>query len=299
MAIGDAWRLHRADPNHRRVAIGDGSKLDRSNSDLTWGLDFVATESDLQAGLPVPWVVSFRHHRPYIDYEAMRRELGFGRRLLGRALHRNLAGQLGHYIYRADYRPTPAPIRFTPAELDLADQWSRRSFVAIEPFIKPGTSPSKQWPVARFAEVARQLRREIDVYQLSAPGSLACDDLPQIRPKSFREAIVYLKAARLYVGPEGGLHHGAAAAQTRAVVIYGGFTSPQTTGYDFHVNLTGGATYACGTRRRPCTHCSQLMEAISVDEVLGHARRLLVTTGAGDGVDQVPGLDCGLAVRCN
>ena len=98
---------------------------------------------------------------------------------------------------------------------------------------------------------------------------------PQIRPRSFRESMAYLKAARLYIGPEGGLHHAAAAVGTRAVVVYGGFTSPLITGYAFQTQLTGGAAEACGTRYGLCPHCREHLDRITVAEVLAAARALL------------------------
>lgn len=273
MAIGDAWALHQADPQKRRVAIGDGQRLDESQPDLSWGLDFLATAEDLQLGLDLPWVYSYPHHRPYIDYAAMRTALGWRWHL--KHLGLGPTRLLRHYIYNLAYRPTPAPIRLKPEEEALAAEWSTMPFVALEPFIKTGAPPSKQWPVERFVEVARTLSREIKVYQISAPDSPALEGIPQIRPRSFRESMAYLKAARLFIGPEGGLHHATAAVGTRAVVVYGGFTSPLITGYAFHTQLTGGAEKACGTRRGMCPHCLKHLEGITVVDVLAAARRQL------------------------
>lgn len=273
MAIGDAWKQYQADPLRRKVAIGDGRRVDTAQADLLWGLDFLATQDDVDAGQALSWVYSYPHHRPYIDYAEMRRQLGW-RRLL-RPFGFGLTRLLGHYCYDLSYRPTPAPIRLRPEELSIVDEWSARPFVALEPHIKAGAPESKQWPVGRFAAVAAALATEIPVYQIGAPDSPALPGLPQIRPRSFRESLAYLRAARLYIGPEGGLHHGAAAMGTRAVVIYGGFTSPLITGYDFQVQLTGGASYACGTRRGRCPHCVEHLGRITVEEVVGEARRLL------------------------
>lgn len=277
MAIGDAWKQYHADPRRRPVAIGDGRRIDVENLDLAWGLDFLATAQQVSAGEDVSWLISYPHHRPYVDYAAMReassRMLGWKRWLPWKS--RKPIRIIGRYIFRLDYRPTPAPIHLKPEEEEIAERWAQAPFVVIEPFIKSDAPPSKQWPIKRFAAVAREMSRQLPVYQLSAPGSPELDGLPQIRPRSFRESLAYLKAAKLYIGPEGGLHHGAAAMNTRAVVIYGGFTSPLVTGYDFHVNLTGGATYACGTRRGMCPHCRELLENISATEVVEHARRLI------------------------
>lgn len=273
MALGDAWALFQKDPQKRRVAIGDGVKLDESQPDLSYGLDFLATAADLARGEPVQWVYSYPHHRPYIDYAAMRAALGWRWHL--KHLGLGPTRLLGRYLFDLDYRPTPAPIVLKPEELALAADWSAKPFVALEPYIKAGAPPSKQWPVERFAAVARELSVEIPVYQISAPDSPALEGVPQIRPRSFRESMAYLKAARLYIGPEGGLHHAAAAVGTRAVVVYGGFTSPLITGYPFHTQLTGGAAVACGTRYGMCPHCREHLDRITVDEVLASARQHL------------------------
>jgi hypothetical protein len=275
MAIGDAWALHQADPERRKVAIGNGVILDPLDLDLCWGLDhFLMSPQTFEPEHPL-WVYSYRGRRPYIDYEAMNAELdraGYPpeRRRYG------LARKLGRYIYNLDYRAKPAPIVFRPEEQELYEAWSRRGpFAIVEAFIKKDAPPSKQWPVERFIETALRLNEDIPVYQIATPDRQTIQGLPVILPSSFRWALPYLKAASVYIGPEGGLHHASAAVGTKAVVIYGGFTSPLITGYDFHINLTGGAEYACGAYHGLCNHCKQHLEAITVDEVVEAARSLV------------------------
>jgi len=82
-----------------------------------------------------------------------------------------------------------------------------------------------------------------------------------------------LRRAKLYIGGEGGMHHGAAAVGVQGVVLFGGFIPPEVTGYALHTNLTGGAE-ACGSFN-PCAHCAAAMQAIGVDEVLEHAMKRL------------------------
>jgi ADP-heptose:LPS heptosyltransferase len=92
----------------------------------------------------------------------------------------------------------------------------------------------------------------------------------QVHSRGIRQGLAYLAQARLYIGPEGGLHHAAAALNIPGVVLFGGFIPPQITGYIIHANLTGGDTEACGILGR-CLHCKQAMQRITVDEVLAHA----------------------------
>ena len=54
---------------------------------------------------------------------------------------------------------------------------------------------------------------------------------------TIREAASLLKNAELFLGLEGFLMHLAAAVRTRAVIIYGGWISPETSGYSENENL--------------------------------------------------------------
>ncbi|NGY05989.1 glycosyltransferase family 9 protein [Solimonas terrae] len=278
MAIGAAAQQHARDPLRRPVAIGDGRRVDMRCPELRWGLDFLATQATVDAGVPVSWVISHQGCRPYHDYVAMRREWNaqhpLRRWLPGAPRPAQLVRRLGHYVFNLEHRAVPAPLVLGEREQALAAQWARKPFVVIEPHIKGNASPSKQWPFERYVQVARALRRHCEVYQVGAPDAPPLDDLPRLATRNFREVLPYLKAAQLYIGAEGGLHHASAAMGTRAVVIYGGYVPPSVTGYDFHINLNGGVR-ACGTHTHSCRHCVDAMARISVDEVLDAALQLL------------------------
>lgn len=278
MSIGAASRQHRLDAERRPVAIGDGRQVDPAFPELRYGLDFLATQAMVDEGQPVSWLISYKGHRPYHDHAAMAAEWRarhpWRRRLLGTPPANKLSARLGRCICDPRHRAEPAPLVLDAQEEAVARAWSREPFVVIEPHIKGKAAPSKRWPFERFAAVARSLRQEIAVYQAGEPDLPAMEGVPRLPTRRFRDVLPYLKAARLYIGPEGGLHHAAAAMGTPAVVIFGGYIAPAVTGYDFHVNLTGGAE-ACGTRHRLCAHCVAAMDRISVEQVLGEARRLL------------------------
>lgn len=278
MALGDASQLHARDLRRRPVAIGDGRQVEDLYPELRLSLDYIATQVMVDRGTPVNWLISYRGIRPYHDYEAMRQrwetQHPWRRRLLGPTAASTLVRRLGYYVFALDYRATPAPIVLTEQEQVIAQKWSQRKFVLIEPTIKKGASPSKRWPFERYAAVAQALSEEIEVFQVGARGSPRIEHARRLETSSFRGVLPYLKAARLYIGPEGGLHHAAAAMGARAVVLFGGYTPPAVTGYDFHVNLTGGAT-ACGTHTHVCQHCVEAMDRITVEEVLTQARTQL------------------------
>lgn len=296
MALGDAENMHSQDPRRSPVAIGDGRRVEDLYPDLRFGLNFIATQAVVDSGAPVNWVISFHGVRPYHDYEAMRElwehQHPWRRRLLGSTVPSKLVRRLGHYLYNHDYRATPAPVVLTEQEQLIAREWSQRRFVVIEPSIKQGASPSKRWPFERYASVAQALSREIEVYQIGAKCSPPIKNVPRLETSTFRDVLPYLKAAQLYIGPEGGLHHASAAMGTRAVVLFGGYTPPSITGYDFHVNLTGGVA-ACGTHTHKCQHCVEAMNRISIDEVLTQARMQLMPHRIKDSGES----DCGTLSR--
>lgn len=137
--------------------------------------------------------------------------------------------------------------------------------VLIEPNTKH-QAPNKQWGHERYATTAGLLAKAGYRVAQFATGGVALPGVEQIRTSGFRVAAAVLQRARLYVGPEGGLHHAAAAVGTPAVVIFGGFISPAVTGYAQHVNIFTGDGLGCGTIA-PCQHCRQAMARISSDMV--------------------------------
>jgi hypothetical protein len=139
-------------------------------------------------------------------------------------------------------------------------------------------------------DVAR--RRWIWNYDFKAPvgvlqtshGKVRLNDVETIAVNCYRDAAAVVASVDLAIVPEGGLHHAAAAVGTLAIVIHGGFTPPQVLGYDAHINLTGGATEACGSLDR-CEHCRAALDRIEVADVYAIAAAALhkknPTTSAG------------------
>lgn len=171
-----------------------------------------------------------------------------------------------------DYTPTPGEIYFSPYERAFAERYPGR--IILEPNIKVGASPNKDWGWVRWNKLAWLLDREgYRVTQLGGGGQPMLDAAEFIQTPDFRCAAAVLSSARLAVLPEGGLHHAAAAAGTPAVVIFGGFISPAQTGYAGQINFHRGGR-PCGMRV-PCQHCARAMAEISPEEVFEAARGIL------------------------
>lgn len=249
----------------KRAAFGDGRRIVWAPQDyeifrLNPNVAFPGEEAEQPRLFPskLDWIAHYRGHRLY-----------------GHVVN-------GRWRF-VDFECPPGEVVFDADELAFAaglapGRAGEKPFIVVEPRVKPTGAcdgSNKQWPPARYAALAEALKREtgLRVVQFVPPRVaplLAGVDV--LRTPTFRHALAALTRAALYIGPEGGLHHGAAAVARPAVVIFGGFNTPRSTGYAWHENLTVGEP--CGTIA-PCAHCRKAMASIGVDQVLEAALRQL------------------------
>jgi len=240
----------------KRIAFGDGKTI-------KWG----------------PWSAAIFRGNPNIAPPGSEHDKGIewihyykGKRIYN---EHDRAGN--RWVWNLKFHPVRGEMFFSEKECREASRHGG-GFVLMEPNVPAAKNyaPNKDWGSANYQKVADGLRAAgLDVAQFAYPNSgRILDGARSVATESFRQALAVLANAVLYVGPEGGLHHGAAAVGIPAVVLFGGFIPPQVTGYEMHTNLTGGAPSACGLLR-PCEHCRAALAAIGVDEVLGSAMRYL------------------------
>lgn len=154
----------------------------------------------------------------------------------------------------------PGEIFLTDAERALA-----RPAIFIEPHVKPGASPNKDWGFHRFQELVKA-RADLRWVQCDH-GSPLLEGVEVVVTSSFREACGVLSGARAAVLPEGGMHHAAAALGIPAVVIFGAYIPPSITGYDMHLNLARDVPEVAGYNI-PHPRAQAALASITVDEVL-------------------------------
>ena len=190
-------------------------------------------------------------------------------------------GMSGNRILWRKWDIAPGEIRLTDEER----QWARQNtpampFIVLEPTFKSkgGGGVNKDWGTQRWMDVFQKLR---------GAGFLCArlgNPLPgggignfYLETPTFRHACAILERSIGYVGHEGGLHHAAAALGKKAVVVFGGYISPEVTGYSFHRNLyTPDERYplGCGTVA-PCEHCREAQAAISVEQVVEAVKEMV------------------------
>lgn len=175
------------------------------------------------------------------------------------------------YTWKA-YGPPKGELYFTPEEQAFGDRYAGR--LIVEPHIKPGASPNKQWPWKYWNKVVWLLEQAgVRVTQLGGAYTKELAAADYIRTDTIRQAAAVIACARGVVIHEGGLMHIAAATETPAVVIYGGFIAPEVTGYRDQTNLFTGTGLGCGMRTF-CQCCYDAMEKIRPADVVKAALAL-------------------------
>lgn len=180
-----------------------------------------------------------------------------------------------------NYSPKPAPLLYDECLVSRyvsAMTACGVPHVLLAPTSKVISHRNKEWPAGYWAELASAISRSgLCAHKIEPIGGteFRCVDLggrvaATHKIPDFKNLIAALRAAKLLnavlVTHEGGTHHAAAAVGMKAIVLYGGFISPNQTGYGFHRNLhTTGEP--CGSRI-DCYHCAAAMNSIRPIDVL-------------------------------
>lgn len=166
----------------------------------------------------------------------------------------------GRFIWNRSFKATPGELFLTDKEKACALDGP---YVVIEPCVKSDSQVNKDWGWEKWQEVAKA---PFPFVQMGPKGKRLLDGVPYAQT-SFRQALGILSGASLLVTTDGALHHAAAALGVPAIVIWGGFTSPENLGYDAHLNLWSGAE-PCGRWKQPCQHCRDALDAITPQQVI-------------------------------
>lgn len=247
MASGVAQRVFDADPS-MPVAICDRIGYPRWH-ELWYGNPVIATPQHIAQGKAYHVINNGVGCRPYIQYP--------------------FTAQRGMQFTDWQARDHVGRIYLTDDELAFGRMVRAQvgPFVMVEPDVKRESTPNKNWGREKFQSVIAAIP---GLTFVRAHGREA-EPLPgvhSVQTRTFRESCGILAASDGLLGTEGGMHHAAAALGKPAVVIFGGFISPRTTGYATHVNIADrGPCSPCG-RWMPCDHCQKAMALITVDRVV-------------------------------
>ena len=178
-----------------------------------------------------------------------------------------IQAKTAHRWYFKEWDKAPGEVFLDDEEKAFAEPF--RGKVLIEPNTKVANG-NKAWIPERWQQVVDAMACEFLQVGPASVGSLK--GVTRVET-TFRQAMAVLSVCKAYVGPEGALHHAAAALNVPAVVLWSEFIEPRFTGYETQINLRHAGPY-CGSRK-PCVGCKESMRAISVSEVVGNLERIL------------------------
>lgn len=172
-----------------------------------------------------------------------------------------------------EYKPPAGEIYLQPDELEFAEPYAPE--VVIEPTVKTGASPNKQWGHWQIL-VFLMRKHGFKPVQLGPAGTRWIPGVKFVETPTFRKACAVLARSKYAILHEGGMAHAAAVMGLPSVVIMGGYIGPGAIGYDMHRNLfvsTEVHPLGCGMRI-PCKHCTDAMAKITPEQVLHELRQL-------------------------
>ena len=256
MATGIAKRLHAE--TGAKVAFGNPKgSLKRTIYPIIYANNpkIIKNGQELRDTKHVVWSDYCKGHRTYIaNIETSKKER--------------------RYRWNYDFKAEPGEFFYSNFEKKkIAEKRIKEKYIVVEPHSKMGgAKDNKQWPLDRFQKVVDILSEEVTVFQPHY-GKPKLKNTTPVVTNGLRMLSLFMKESVGFLCNEGGVHHAASTVGAKGVVLFGGFIPPEITGYDFHTNLfTGGE--ACGSRYS-CKHCKAAMEAIEVDEVVEHMRKII------------------------
>lgn len=251
MAMGEAKDAHLN--TGKRIVFPDNRY---SSKNIFWGaaydkLGYIITRKDIKQDEEVVFFENGKEITPYIDWERTTDEKAYFKK----------------------YTPKLAELKFSDDILNYLAELKNTlgEFIFIEPHTKELFSAgNKDWGLRNFQEVVNRVDANFVQPYYGAP---LLKGVKPVKTNHFLHGAALLSLAKTALLPEGGLMHAAAALNIPSVIIFGGFISPENTGYEMHKNIFKGPE-PCGSRTT-CMHCRQAMNKISPIQVSKKLRQLL------------------------
>ena len=261
----------------RQVVVGNFKKKIVFESIIYNNNPYITQRVDLDESKPIHFIDNYPENRPYIDWKKTPKITA-------------------NYFWNLDYKVTPGQIFLSLNEnqeankiLDLAkNYWFKKNSKQYKKiiFIEPSSTKvnenqfiykhkNKDWGVNNWEKLSSFLG---DEYLIIQSVHELQDALPNVFSccVSFRIACALINIVDLYIGPEGGLGHAAAALSKPAIIIFGGWVYPSVTGYDIHENIYVDIEHSpCGALSFECDHCKKCMKEISINLVTNLLKKLI------------------------
>ena len=135
---------------------------------------------------------------------------------------------------------------------------------------------TKDWSLESMQKVVDCLGKSFEILQLGSEKDLRLKGVSDFCGKtSIREAGLFLKNARLFVGLEGALMHMARAVNCPSVIIWGGRLKPSQIGYPCFENITVDMPCSPCWIPNACPHDLACMKEIKSAQVIEACEKIL------------------------
>tara|TARA_Y100000768_G_C23955935_1_gene672778 strand:+ start:761 stop:1618 length:858 start_codon:yes stop_codon:yes gene_type:complete len=274
MVTAIASKIKRKYP-HRQIIIGNLNKKEAYHSIIYENNPNITDCRKIDLKKPVHMIDYHNGNRPYIDYENSKK--------------------FGKYIWNLSFRPQPGEFFFSKKEKLKAkkifnsalEYWKKRSKKKYKAIIFLENSSTKiddsqlgikhqnkDWGKENWANLINEINNEFLIIQPKHNKTEHIENTYSTNNINFREACAVLNHCDLYLGPEGGFGHAAAALNKKAVIYFGGWISPETIGYSFHDNVYFKHNNSpCGEFQKICDHCQKARKSISVKYLSERVRK--------------------------
>ena len=249
----------------RQIVIGNFAKKQAYHSIIYENNPNISDCRNLDKNKPVHIIDYHPGNRPYIDYEK---------------------STVNNYVWNENFKPIPGEIYFSEKEKTDAERilkeskifWKKTNNYQYKKIIFLETSSTKindkqfnikhrnkDWGYENWKNLIDNIKK--DYLIIHSVHNKTKEIKGVFAPKNidFRLSCAIMNECDMYIGPEGGFGHVAAALKKKAVLYFGGWISPNVIGYDFHENIYfENKNSPCGKYRDFCNHCNEARKQITV-----------------------------------
>ena len=259
----------------RQIVIGEAKSNNAYHSIIYDNNPNISDCRNLKKNIPIQIIDYHPYNRPYIDY---------------------INSTNTKYIWRK-YKPQPGEIYFSKKEkkdakniinkaIEFWNNINKKNYKKII-FLETSSTKihdrqfsikhqNKDWGNDNWKKLVDIISKDYLVIQSVHKESKKNIGVFSPEYLDFRLACAVLNEVDLYIGPEGGFGHVAAALNKKAVLYFGGWITPEAIGYDFHENIYYDHKLSpCGEYKKLCSHCEEARKAISVDIFLEYIYKII------------------------
>ena len=253
-------------PN-RQIVIGNTKKRIANHSEVFDNNPNIADCRNLDKNKDIHVINYHSGNRPYIDY---------------------LKSKKTKYVWSTNFKPNPGEIYFSAQEHKEAEEiynnsinfWKKKygskKFKGTI-FLETSSTKvhnkqlgfkhiNKDWGHENWKKLINKIKDKFLIIHSVHENTQSIENIFAPKNINFRLACAIMNKCHIYLGPEGGFGHVAAALRKKAVIYFGGWITPDIIGYDFHNNVYfNHPSSPCGVIGSICEHCNLARKKISVE----------------------------------